>query len=84
MKSHTISEITYQIIVVEEGTTSIKTYTFERLFFNKIKSGDDWEFVYAINELAAEPVMKLNVNESMYFQSNRDNEQSKGIIVRIK
>jgi hypothetical protein len=81
MKSHTIANIKYEIIVTEEGFTNNHRYTFEKLFLNNIAEGSDWEFVYALHELA-ESVIKLDVNESMYFQPNRDNDKSKGIIVR--
>jgi hypothetical protein len=81
MKSHTIANIKYEIIVTEDGITNIHTYSFENLFLNKNEEGCDWEFVYSLHELA-ESVIKLDVNESMYFQPNRDNDKSKGIIVR--
>jgi hypothetical protein len=81
MKSHTITNITYEIIVTQDGITENHVYSFEKLFLNKTEN--DWEFVYALCELA-EKVIKLDVNDSMYFQPNRDNHFSKGIIVRIK
>ena len=82
MKSHIITSIQYNIVVTEGGITNIHTYSFEKLFLNKTEEGHDWEFVYALHELA-EHVIKLEVDESMYFQPNRDNNKSKGIIVRI-
>ncbi len=82
MKSHTIAGIQYNIVVTENGITNIHTYSFENLFLNKTEEGCDWEFVYALHELA-EHVIKLEIDESMYFQPNRDNNKSKGIIVRI-
>jgi hypothetical protein len=83
MKSHTIANIKYEIIVTQDGITENHVYWFEKLFLNKNEEGCDWEFVYALHEVA-EKVIKLDVNESMYFQPNRDNNKSKGIIVRIK
>jgi hypothetical protein len=82
MKTEKITEITYQIVVEQNAHIDVEVMTFERLFLNEIEEGYDFEFVYALSEIA-EDVMKLSVGESMYFKSNRD-EESKGIIARIK
>jgi hypothetical protein len=81
MKTEKITQITYQIVVEQNANISMETMSFERLFLNDIAKGYDFEFVYALSEIA-EDVMKLNAGESMYFKPNRD-EPSKGIIARI-
>jgi hypothetical protein len=82
MKDHTISNISYKIVIVEETSVKTETMTFERLFFNDKEQGCDWEFIYALGEIS-EHVIKLNVGESIYFNANRDIAEHKGIIVRI-
>jgi hypothetical protein len=82
MKAYSITQITYQIVVEQNANISTETMTFERLFLNNIEEGYDFEFVYALADIA-EDVMKLSAGESMYFKPNRD-EPSKGIIARIK
>ena len=82
MKSEIIRNITYKILSEQNGNFHIKEMTFERLFLNRRAEGDDWEFVYALCDIAND-VIKLQVGESLYFKPNRD-EPSKGIIARIQ
>lgn len=44
---------------------------------------DGSELVYAFNEIL-DAVLDLKTGESIYFQPNRDDKNSKGIIVRVK
>ncbi len=44
---------------------------------------NDYELAYALQEVI-DSVLDLTVDEAMYFIPNRDNETSKGIIVRVK
>jgi hypothetical protein len=82
MKNHTISNITYKIVIVEYVSINTHTMTFERLFFNDKEDGEDWEFVYALGEIS-EDVMKLEIGQNLCFNANRDIESFKGIIVRV-
>ena len=43
----------------------------------------DSETIYAIQE-CIDDIMDLKLNKSMFFQPNRDDEESKGIITRIR
>jgi hypothetical protein len=56
--------------------------TFERLFLNDVKEGEDFEFVYSLGEIAEE-VMRLNVGERLEFNANRDVAMKNGAIKRM-
>ena len=47
-----------------------------------INNPDALEVIYAMNEIL-DKILDLKLNESMYFQPNRDNNKSKGIITRL-
>lgn len=87
-KTKTMSAISnriFQIVIVEPGTKGYvftkEHITFDQLFHNKDKN--PFEFIFALQEIA-DAVLDLKENESMYFQPNRDNNQTKGILLRIK
>ena len=44
---------------------------------------NDYEYIYALRDIINE-VLDLKIGESMYFQPNRDNADSKGIILRVE
>jgi hypothetical protein len=81
MKNVTISNLMYHIVVNESGIISQYTFTFDRLFNNEIAEGNDYEFVYALNEIIEE-VMKLSMGKCFSFKANRDSN-SVGSIFRI-
>ena len=58
MKNHAISNITYNILTIEGNYVPNWVMTFERLFLNDIKDGEDFEFVFALGEIS-EKVMRL-------------------------
>lgn len=41
----------------------------------------DYEYIYALNEMLDE-ILDLKVGDSLYFKHNRDNKDSKAIILR--
>ena len=47
-----------------------------------IYEDSDSETIYSMKERIDE-IMDLRINKSMFFQPNRDNKESKGIITRI-
>jgi hypothetical protein len=82
MKNHAISNITYNILTIEGNYVPNWVMTFERLFLNDIKDGEDFEFVYALGEIS-EKVMRLKVGESFQFNANRDIAMKNGAIIRM-
>ena len=83
MKNYTISNITYNIVIMECNYVPNWVMTFERLFLNDVADGEDLEFVYSLNEIA-EDVMRLKVGESLRFKANRDVAMENGGILRMK
>lgn len=81
MKNATISNLMYHIVVNESGIISQYDFSFDRLFNNDNEEGNDYEFVYALNEIV-EDVMKLSLAECFSFKANRDAD-SVGSIVRV-
>jgi len=47
------------------------------------EDGNDFEYRFAAQEIS-DDILDLKVNESMYYQPNRDDKDSKAIILRIK
>ena len=43
---------------------------------------EDWEYIYALAEIL-DDVLDLPLLGVMYFQANRDDKDSKGVLVRI-
>ncbi|PCJ57317.1 MAG: hypothetical protein COA65_09670 [Rhodospirillaceae bacterium] len=76
----TNSKRKYEITLVERGSTDT-AYREIGEIINSDKEG--FEFEYALQDIIDE-VLDLGLGHSMYFQSNRDNTDSKGIIVRIR
>ena len=69
----------FDVLISEDGYSGKHTIVYPR-----IKVGyDDYEFIYSLNENYMSEVCALKVGESMYFQPNRDDDKSKGIITRI-
>ena len=59
----------------------VSTHTLN--YPRKKKIENDYEFVYAIDEVSKK-VMKLKVGDRMYFKSLRDEPNSLGVITRIE
>jgi hypothetical protein len=75
-------EIVYRITIQEDAHVSTTDYSFRRIFFNNKEEGD-YEFMYAIQSYYWEQMMKMELNESIFFSPDRNDKASKGIIVRI-
>lgn len=68
----------YSIVTVCNGEVE----WFDLYFEEFINSDTNSETIYSLRE-EADAVLDLGVNSSMYFQPNRDNTNSKGIVTRI-
>ena len=69
----------YEVLICENGHSSRQLVIYPR-----IKAmGNDYEFIYALNENYMNEVFNMKKGESMYFQPIRDDDKSKGIITRI-
>lgn len=68
----------YRICVCDQIGMSVENMTLHTINDSKM----DAEYIYAMCEIIDE-ILDLRVEESMYFQSNRDNKNAKGIIYRI-
>lgn len=74
------SSRTYLCLWSEAGEIHRKEISVSRIFNNSKNS--EFEYIYAVQDRCDE-ILDLKLNESMYFQFNRDDEDSKGIIKRI-
>ncbi len=76
----TNSKRTYELIMVEGGGefNIIRNISIDKILF---PSEYDWEYIYALNDLT-DKILDLKDGSSLYFQPNRDNYNTKGIILR--
>lgn len=81
MKNSTISNIYYSIVVNEGTQVNQFTFSFDRLFNNDREDGDDYEFVYALNEIA-EDIMKMQLWQMLDFKADRNGDAT-GSICRL-
>lgn len=64
-----------------QGTTgSVKNVTVERLTEER---ESEYEWIYAIQSYHLDDILDLKIGENIFFQPNRDDNKSKGIITRI-
>jgi hypothetical protein len=73
----------YAVIMVLDGNTVVTEAVDIRGLLNSFEHKNAFEWVNAIEDIFDE-VLDLRLGESMYFQPDRDNESSKGIIARTK
>lgn len=76
-----MSKRKYRIVSVSHLGVEAEIMTIEGLLFSD--SFNDSEMVYAAQDVV-DAILDLQVEESMIFQSNRDNANYKGVIVRIE
>ncbi len=74
----TNSKREYELSIAECGQTTVS-----RCRIDAVLEDDGFEYQYAMQYII-DDVLDLKLNESMYFQPNRDDKSSKGIILRIK
>lgn len=70
------SHRSYRVFTSQKGVTNIEEFNLEML------EESDSEVAYALQE-QIDNVLDLKINESRYFQPNRDDYDSKAIITRI-
>lgn len=75
-------QMQYKILLAEGTFTAEHTLSAERIFNSRREQGDDFEFIYSLNQ-RFEDVIKMNVGDSVSFKSNRD-EAWTSVIVRIQ
>ena len=76
-------DIIYRITIQEGAHVETSDYSFGRIFFNNNEEGDDYEFMYAIQSYYWEQMMRMDLNDSIFFSPDRNDDASKGIIVRV-
>lgn len=69
----------YTIAVADQHGLSTERLSLNTLFRNK----EGYEYKYAIADMI-DAILDLKEGESLYFQSNRDDTNSKGIILRTQ
>lgn len=73
----------YEIQLSSSGTTCKKSHTIQNLLAHWSSSNfADYEYIYAMAEMI-DTILDLKKGENLYFQSDRDDKGSKGIITRI-
>lgn len=76
-----LSKRKYRVLMVENGSTSTReTFDVYQLTGRDTKSM--YEYMYALQEIG-DKVLDLKIGESIYFQPNRDNNEAKGILIRV-
>ncbi len=80
----TNSKRKYEVTIVENGIMTVKGVKVGAILTNNDNDPDDegYEFEYALQGIV-DDVLDLEQGDSMYFQPNRDNGDSKGIILRV-
>ena len=51
--------------------------------YEKSEQESDYEFNYALQD-RIDDLLDMQINDTIYFQFNRDDENDKGIVVRVK
>jgi len=80
----TNSKRKYEVTIVENGIMNVKGIKIDAILTSDDNDPDDegYEFEYALQEIIDE-VLDLEQGDSLYFQPNRDGNDSKGIILRV-
>jgi len=80
----TNSKRKYEVTIVENGIMNIKGIKISAILTSNDNDPNDegYEFEYALQGIV-DDVLDLKQGDSMYFQPNRDNGDSKGIILRV-
>lgn len=50
--------------------------------YKKSENENDFEFNYALQD-SIDEILDMKINETIYFQYNRDDKNSKGLLTRI-
>lgn len=71
------SQRVYELFIVENGDSGKLKLTIEMLF-----TESENEYIYALQEII-DDILDLKKGKSLYFQPNRDDKESKGILLRV-
>ena len=82
MKNH-FEEIKFHILLAEYTSTRIEKMSANRIFNSGKEEGDDFEFIYSLQDNYFDRVMRLSVGQSMPFLTSRDASWY-SVIVRVK
>ena len=74
-------DIEFNILLADGTHTEIITMSLNRIFNSGREEGDDFEFIYSLND-RFEDVIKMNVGDSIPFKTDR-NESFTSVIVRV-
>lgn len=74
------SKRSFELFMTEEGESSVEALDLNELLDHR-EMANEYEYKYAAQDIT-DKILDLKEGESMYFQPNRDNKNSKGIIVR--
>jgi spore coat polysaccharide biosynthesis protein SpsF (cytidylyltransferase family) len=77
MKTLAMSQREYKVAILDAGDMVIQHENLKTILDPK----NDFEYIYAIQE-EIDKLLDLKVGESMYIQPIRDNNDTKGIILR--
>lgn len=74
----------YNILMSEGGEPVARNHSIEVLIQHwSTPNYSNYEYFYAMHDIV-DKILDLKAGESMYFQPNRDDKTSKGIITRTK
>lgn len=74
----------FTLQISESGhAVTVDNLTVERLTEDK-PQGDDFEYIYALDYYGIDKILDLKIGESVFIQPNRDDNESKGILTRVK
>lgn len=78
MKKKLITSVReFRVLISENMEYTVKELTLDEVINNK----QDYEFMYAMEEII-DDILDLKKGDQIYFQPNRDDKNSKGIILR--
>lgn len=73
------SKRVYDVQTSINGITENFTISLNEILYND----SDYETIYSMQEVI-DDILDMKINKCLWFQPNRDDSESKGIITRIK
>ena len=83
MKKLDFSRRSFNIVSTSGCKTNLIQDTFTWSLNDLLSEDNDYETAFALQDILDE-VLDLRFGDALYFQPNRDNQKTKGIIVRVK
>lgn len=78
-----MSKRKYTIAIADAEGLSLERISLNSLIEKGRGNQNEYEYIYALTDIL-DSVLDLKVDESIYFQPNRDDKTSKGIIRRFE